>query len=375
MSNPKAKLTCYGIHSMPCYRYHQTMHAIGTSHNCMSCIQTDEMHDQRHRKVRPLCHHKETKNQTDKFFPTQIAELVAEYNVAMGTDPSGLRDVFQRLNINNNPPQQAADEDAPGEEGIAQPEDDDEDNEEHALEPVITEDTTASSEAMPPPKLTKADIRAQKKAAKSAKSQSKAAKNQKRHTINVRSEDVALIARILHGDSLTSAADTHPLASDKEIDDVIKRNLGYVSSIEAHKKQLLSSIAQKRRTDQERRRTGSADETDDDMEGVLAAILAKLGVDAAHISTSAAGSGAGAKKENRRAHRSGEETAQPLTIVASMKALIKDDLERFTNEQKETCVRAGAFWRYAGKPIFDRMTRIAMEVDWKTGMKLKDREE
>lgn len=294
----------------------------------------------------------------------------------MGTDPSGLRDVFQKLNINNNPPEQAAaDEDAPVEDEVVQPQNEDADNAENPLEPVDTQDTTASSEAMPQPKLTKAEVRAQKKAVKAAKSQSKAAKNQKKHTINVRSEDVALIARILHGDSLSGTADTHPLASDKEIDDVIRRNLGYVSSIEAHKKQLLSSIAQKRRTDQERRRTGLADESDDEMEGVLAAILAKLGVDAAHIGTAVAGSGAGGKKENRRAHRSGEETAQPLTIVASMKALIKDDLERFINEQKETCVRAGAFWRYAGKPIFDRMTRIAMEVDWKTGMKLKDREE
>ncbi|KAI1610937.1 hypothetical protein EDD36DRAFT_490159 [Exophiala viscosa] len=366
MSNPKAKLTCYGVHSIPCYRYHQTMHAIGTSHNCMSCIQTDEMHEQRHRK---------------------IAELVAEYSVATGTDPAGLRDVFQQLNINNNPPEQAAPdpdadfeeeeafaeaEDAPGDVAVAQPDNDDAEDAENLLEPVITEDTTQITETMPPPKLTKAEIRAQKKAAKAAKSQSKAAKNQKKHTINVRSEDVALIARILHGDSAANSADTHPLASDKEIDDVIKRNLGYVSNIEAHKKQLLSSIALKRRAD---RRPSQADEKDEEWENILAAILTKLGIEAAHISASVP-SGAGSKKENRRSQRSSEEaSALPMTIVANLKVAVKEDLERFINEQKETCVRAGAFWRYVGKPIFDRMTRIAMEVDWKTGMKLKERDE
>lgn len=51
MSNPKARQTCYGIHSIPCYRYHQTMHAIGTSHNCFACIQADELHENRHRRV------------------------------------------------------------------------------------------------------------------------------------------------------------------------------------------------------------------------------------------------------------------------------------------------------------------------------------
>ncbi|KAK4941082.1 hypothetical protein LTR10_018882 [Elasticomyces elasticus] len=314
-------------------------------------------------------------------------ELVAEYSVATGTDPAGLRDVFQQLNINNNPPEQAApapdaddeedafagDEDAPGQDDIAQPHNDDADDAENLLEPVITEDTTQSSETMPPPKLTKAEIRAQKKAAKSAKSQSKAAKNQKKHTINVRGEDVTLIARILHGDSAANSADTHPLASDKEIDDVIRRNIGYVSNIETHKKQLLSSIAQKRRSD---RRSSQADEKDEEWENILAAILSKLGIDATHISASVPGSGAGSKKENRRSQRSSEETsALPLTIVANLKVQVKEDLERFVTEQKETCVRAGAFWRYAGKPIFDRMTRIAMELDWKTGMKLKQREE
>lgn len=52
MSNPNARQTCYGVHSIPCYRYHQTMHAIGTSHKCATCVSTDEYHHKRHRTVR-----------------------------------------------------------------------------------------------------------------------------------------------------------------------------------------------------------------------------------------------------------------------------------------------------------------------------------
>lgn len=53
-NHPKARQSCYGIHSIPCYRYHPTMHAIGTSHNCFACIQADNQHHERHKKVRWL---------------------------------------------------------------------------------------------------------------------------------------------------------------------------------------------------------------------------------------------------------------------------------------------------------------------------------
>jgi hypothetical protein len=51
-NHPKARQSCYGIHSIPCSRYHPTMHAVGTSHNCFACIQADNQHELRHRKAR-----------------------------------------------------------------------------------------------------------------------------------------------------------------------------------------------------------------------------------------------------------------------------------------------------------------------------------
>ncbi|EER24534.1 hypothetical protein CPC735_059040 [Coccidioides posadasii C735 delta SOWgp] len=49
LNNPKAKKTCYGTHSEPCIKYHQTMFHIGESHKCdahryiAKCIQ--ELHE------------------------------------------------------------------------------------------------------------------------------------------------------------------------------------------------------------------------------------------------------------------------------------------------------------------------------------------
>src|SRR6202008_4265053 len=104
--------------------------------------------------------------------------------------------------------------------------------------------------------------------------------------------------------------------------------------------------------------------------------MVKLGVEAEHArsggSTTASGAannGSSAKKNGLGANKS---VGGVTSVVTTLKALVKDDLEKFDNEQRETCIRAGGFWRYVGRPVFERMTQIARELDWKTGMKLKD---
>ncbi|KIX08575.1 uncharacterized protein Z518_03231 [Rhinocladiella mackenziei CBS 650.93] len=364
MSNPKAKQTCFGIHSIPCYRYHQTMHAIGTSHNCFSCIQADELHDNRHRR---------------------IAELLVEYKISTGADPAKLRAGLEELPVNVPRAATAAVTAGPAAQNdmIAQQEEEirDEDNEDAQTT------TSASSEtvvAAVPHKLTKAEARAMKKAAKAAKSQFKASKNQKKHAIIVRTEDVDFVNKILHGDMAHQSASSHPLASDKTIEEVIQRNMGFIASIEDHKKQLLSTIAQRRRSDRERRKSAAAyhghgkrrrfidsshveegEDEYDEADKLVMAALTKLGVAANIVGTKKVAGGVASSGVG------GSGVSTQASIVANLKALVKDDLERFENEQRETCVRAGGFWRYAGRTVFDRMTKIAEELDWRTGMKLK----
>ncbi|KIW64448.1 hypothetical protein PV04_09380 [Phialophora macrospora] len=329
----------------------------------------------------------------------KIAEFLAEYKVATGTGPisTRTRNRLEELPVNVPYAQQAVRQ-------FDALEDDFEDEENDDAHTVT--DTTASTAddsergRMAPPKLTKAEIRAMKKASKAAKSQSKAAKNQQKHVINVWTEDVSFVAKVLHGDAACAegpAGATHPLATDRTIEEVIARNMGFLSSIDQHKKALLSSIAQRRRSDRDRRKSSSAassggpkkrrfserlndeDQADDEMEDLLVAVLGKLGVDAEHARSCgtplaapvvngglAKKNGAGADKDAAcRPH-------QIASIIAGLKGLVRDDLERFENEQRETCVRAGGFWRYVGRPVFERMTQIAKELDWKTGMKLKE---
>ncbi|OQV04265.1 hypothetical protein CLAIMM_09175 [Cladophialophora immunda] len=363
------------------------MHAIGTSHNCFSCIQADELHENRHRK---------------------IAELLAEYRIANGSsaDAAKTRPLLGDLPVNIPYVQQAVRQLDGGNDNFDD-EEGDQDDDAQTVTDTTTSTTDESDRQRIPPKLTKAEARALKKAAKAAKSQVKAAKNQQKHTINVRTADVSFVAEVLHGANTSTGGHlgaTHPLASDKTIEEVIARNMGFMASIEAHKKTLLSSIAQRRKSERERRKSSIAgasnhggggkkrrysegvhdcDTEDDEMEDLLVAVLVKLGVDGGHARSSGcpanavavAANGVGAKKNgvgagiNKAPASSSQQTP---SLVAALKALVKDDLERFENEQRETCVRAGGFWRYVGRPVFERMTKIARELDWKTGVKLKE---
>jgi hypothetical protein len=331
----------------------------------------------------------------------QIAELLAEYKIADGrsTVPPSPRARLEELPVNiprGNRQLRQAELFNEFENEENEPEDDAQ---------TVT-DTTASTtddtdrQHMPPPKLSKAETRAVKKAAKAAKSTTKAAKNQKKHVINVRAEDVSFVAEVLHGTAANGDGATHPLASDKTIEEVIARNISFLSGIDDHKRLLLSSIAQRRRSDRDRRKSSSAasgasnssrkrrfsertnnDDSaeEDEMDDLLVAALVKLGVAGEHAraeTNGAAGPGAicvAAKKKGTPGKDSASTSPQQIpSIIALLKALIRDDLERHENEQRETCVRAGGFWRYVGRPVFERMTAIAKELDWKTGMKFKE---
>ncbi|RVX75055.1 hypothetical protein B0A52_01332 [Exophiala mesophila] len=325
-----------------------------------------------------------------------LEELPVNVNRGRNFDAAPWLDDFQFLDaeaeVDNEANHDNDDEVANENENEIEPE------HEHEHDDTSTITSTSSTSPFPTtttiPKLTKAELRAQKKAAKMAKSTSKAAKNQAKHIVTVRSEDVDAVNRILHGEADQQARNTHPLASDKTIEQVIARNMGFMSNIQEHKKALMNSIAQRRRTQREKDRRKSQrgrlsvaaedelNEEAEELETLLTAVLVKLGVGEQdvhavrqHRSSHHVQLGSAKKNNNNNVvstNGDANSTANRLSIVANLKTLVKDDLERHENEQRETCVRAGGFWRYVGKPVFDRMTQVAEQLDWKTGAKNKD---
>ncbi|KAK5078108.1 hypothetical protein LTR64_003487 [Lithohypha guttulata] len=370
------------------------MHAVGAAHRCSGCVITREVHENRHR---------------------EIAELVAEYKAeeaptALTLTPSRIPLLERNVNLN------AVERPRPGravlqleldqDEGYAgQRIREDQENIEH--EDDITSlssyaPSSADTLATPTKKLSKAEARAQKKAKKSAKSQNKALRNQSRNLASVTLADVENVAKVLHGDdhdAITSGS-AHPLATDRTIEDVINRNLAFVKNIQAHKQYLFRSVAAGRKENKERKRlkkradSGETTEETVEMEEVVTAIMIKLGIAASVAASSISGSSPTLSStpnrsttgvisaSRKRANSSLNISSSPmsnknspgasktiLVIVVKLRQAIKSDLEKHENEVHARYVRAGGFWRYVGKTVFERMTDVAKELDVSTGEK------
>jgi len=124
-----------------------------------------------------------------------------------------------------------------------------------------------------------------------------------------------------------------------------------------------------------------------EMEEVVSAIMIQLGVSPCIVSASS-GSGTstssmGAPFRTNSAIAPGRKRASSaltispsplafsskpvMAIAAKLRAAIKTDLEKHENEVHARYVRAGGFWRYVGKTVFERMTEIAAELDVGSG--------
>lgn len=51
LSNPNALKTCVGIHCLPCWRFHYGLHSRLNPQRCQYCVQADELHETRHRRI------------------------------------------------------------------------------------------------------------------------------------------------------------------------------------------------------------------------------------------------------------------------------------------------------------------------------------
>jgi len=213
--------------------------------------------------------------------------------------------------------------------------------------------------------------RALKKEIKAEKSISKASKNQQKHTVSVRREDIEAVARAIHGDGFGAVNnDGHPLDTDKTIEQVVKRNLGFVSAIQEHRSALLRSLAKERDlTSKNRQLQRSENESRlpdvrEHMEDLVVAVLEKLGV---HSESPTLAFNAPATNSFGTLG-SGKRTK--TAIVQKLSAAIAEDIENHENEQRQTYQRAAGFWRYANHEILVRLTEHAKKVNWATGEKI-----
>jgi hypothetical protein len=387
-NNPKARQQCYGIHGTPCYRYHQFMHAIGSSHRCKACNQADTSHAARHREI------------AEKL--TRYQNLVAEEGTMQATNGKGssnsedaavraLRDRHPNAGRAPNsrrtaPPTPLVISTQPNhlhddaENNIENIDDDDDDS--------STSPSTETCGLSPAPKLTKAETRNAKRAAKSAKSQRKSLKNQTKNSglVSVRDGDIELIEEALHGNDTIFDADKYPLSKDRCFQDVIARNEQYLVDIQQQKAALLRKHGAKRRQSVENKKSAPGKKTSkpsttdvleeerhakpcgdkDEIDPALVdAVLARLGIDSPP-STPTASSSADKRRSSSGSAGGSQEKA---VVIAQLRNAISEDLKIHQDEQQETCRRTIGFWTYCNNEVFVRLQDMGERIVWKTGAK------
>jgi hypothetical protein len=163
--------------------------------------------------------------------------------------------------------------------------------------------------------LSVAQKRALKKEVKTGKSISKAIKNQRKRAVTVCGGDIQAIAQAIHSsDYGQRKISGNALATNKTIEEVMKRNLGFVSSIQEHRSGLLQSLAKERDSRSKNRQLQRSEddgvldkaEPKGEVNELVAAVLAQLGIplssptlpfkSAAGISSSVFGSPRSGKK-------------------------------------------------------------------------------
>ena len=270
-------------------------------------------------------------------------------------------------------------------------------DEDESLDSVDNTSLTNSTSGTNPLKLTKAEARSAKRAAKSTSSQQKSLRNQSRHPVTIKSTDIEHVHLTLHGElpstpngNASDMGSRHPLATDKCIEDVIDRNRAYVANISQHKAWLLKCVGSRKKQEREKRvrrqrleeglsvseEKGWVDEVEE-VEGLVDAVLVKFGIalsvsGGSSASVNAVGHGAEAGLATPKRSAGGSVSARRDVVVAQLRALVGEDLIKFENEQRQTCIRAGGFWRYVGKSVFERMMEVTRGLDWKTGVLRKE---
>ncbi|KAB8297898.1 hypothetical protein EYC80_001684 [Monilinia laxa] len=72
LHNARSKSSCLGKHVEPCFRFHQQLHFLGKSHECLGCNTSDEMHHTRHKEILTIIREINSYDQTNLSLDSQF---------------------------------------------------------------------------------------------------------------------------------------------------------------------------------------------------------------------------------------------------------------------------------------------------------------
>ncbi|KAL8730719.1 MAG: hypothetical protein Q9166_003911 [cf. Caloplaca sp. 2 TL-2023] len=319
LSSPRAKKTCFGIHEEVCPKYHFTLFYVGNSNKCDACRKSTELHDKRHREIATLILKIQKVDEVDERLSSSATN---------GKRKTRRSDVFN--DYQTRPVLEDISEDNEWADSSTLNENDDFE--------VNRPGIVAMKENITPGRTSKVE---RKKA---------------RHSSLVQVVTPALMGRIdnvLHpeGRSLEDKSnrpgDSNSMALSHKI---IEDNIGFNTNC-FRPSSLRQSVHAKKVLKANGIAKTSPKAIQDDTG--ISLILEDLGV---------------------RPH-SMNPSKQRSTLVRQLSSAIRDDIEKFENEKRDTMMRMAGYWRYVNRKTYNYMVRNNQIWDWVTGQKLEEIEE
>ena len=331
-NNPRAKFSCFGKHSEPCFRYHQGFHSIGHSHECIACIQGDEIHHTRHKLI------------AENIVKIQRIDMYGE------SDGIGAK-VELRLITN-----QAVQGD-PIAEGERRPIDETEDN-----------GTISSIETPALVGMSSAEKRQEKRAKKEAKSKARALRNQQRFDSGVTAKDIGVISSAIHGEAGQMRLAIHGSIADEEI---IQRNIGYVAAVHSSQKHFESGSLEATRS-----KAKGKQRAEEVISARVHEVLHKLGI--AGFETASNSNSVPTAMQPATPAKSrldGRVRKERKTLLERVKIQIAEDIEKSDDDTVETLIRMAGYYRFANKTMFKELMKYHADWEWATGDRLDEHAE
>jgi hypothetical protein len=359
--NPKARRSCFGIHTEPCVNYHQTLFAVGRSHTCKAydglsetqhslvptdmtfcrCVANEAAHFQRHSAIARLVNEWHSCNHAGQNTPVRRKEK--SHRQESGGDRS-THNESTTTNVSSSDPR------------------------------TISEEKAASFDAKENFQ-SPSERRALKKTMKDQQNQERAFRNQQKFDPSVTQAQVDRVARVIHGaQHNVDGIGGRPMAEANINRDMLKRDQVFNPALKDHvawlKKQVKVSRTRngKRGVDAQKKQEDEDTQNGlpilkDNMAEAVSNILMQLGLPS-HNS----GAHSHSTYANPSANRSKKQHAG---LLQQLRKEITADIEKSNNDSRAKQQRKEGYWRYINGTITERLAQNDQLVDRATGMRLK----
>ncbi|KAI9649696.1 hypothetical protein NHQ30_002277 [Ciborinia camelliae] len=323
-TDARSKSSCLGKHVEPCFRFHQQLHFLGKSHECLGCNTSDEMHHTRHKEILNIIREINAFDQTNLSLGSQLTTRKdgAEKKRQDSETTSEATDIISEMSFEEENLTRRERKKAKKLGSRTRPN----------IDVYSQDDINSISEA----------LHGQVHESKGAWEGTYAYDNRRADTSLTSNNDIEED----NEDCDPYAVQPHTSASNKEY-----KTPNYPTPKQqraAKKLTTTNRVRQSKLRGHQQKFTPEMDYKNDPYGGIDPDVFYRLGIDINPL-------------VNPKARKD---------LIGKLIIAIKNDLQVIRREEEEAVIREEGFWRWAGRNAFRNILEYRKTFDWATGQKI-----